>query len=123
MYIDGYVTHSFQFYYFSQATQILPPWPATQICWWKYIFLHLSPSYFLPPTHFWYVPFRQTHVKTEETLMVLLFTSVGTKILPNENICLCSSHAQLSPKRNVLINFFLSLKIAVCVADLIKKFM
>lgn len=56
------------------------------------------------------------------TLMGLLFTSVGTKILPNENICLCSSHAQLSPKRNVLIKFFffLSLKIAVCVADLIK---
>ena len=44
--------------------------------------------------------------KDRATLMGLLFTSVGTKILPNENICLCSSHAQLSPKRNVLINFF-----------------
>lgn len=57
------------------------------------------------------------------TLIGLLLTSVGKKILPNENICLYSSHAQLSPQRNVLINFFLSLKIAVWVADLIKKFM
>lgn len=40
------------------------------------------------------------------TLIGLLLTSVGKKILPNENICLYSSHAQLSPQRNVLINFF-----------------
>ena len=60
-----YTPHSLQFYYFSQAIQILPPGPATQILWWKYFFfLHFSPSYFFPPTHLWYVLFRQIRVKT-----------------------------------------------------------
>ena len=117
------VTHSLQFYYFSQAIQILPPGPATQIFWWKYFFFTFL-SLLLPSPHTLMVcAVSPDPCKDRATLMGLLFTSVGTKILPNENICLCSSHAQLSPKRNVLINFFLSLKIAVWVADLIKKFM
>lgn len=94
-----------QFYYFSQAAQILPPWPATQIFWWKYFFTSLS-LLLLSPHTLMVCAVSPDPCKDRGTLMGLLFTSVGTKILPNENICLCSSHAQLSPKRNVLINIF-----------------
>lgn len=74
------------------------------------IFFHISlPPTSLPP-HTYGMRSSPDPCKDRGTLMGLLFTSVGTKILPNENICLCSSHAQLSPKRNVLINFFFFLK-------------
>lgn len=70
------------------------------------IFFHISPPPTSLPHTLMVCAVLPDPCKVREMLKGLLFTSVGTQILPNENICLCSSHAQLAPKRNVLINFF-----------------
>lgn len=65
VHICAYVTHPFNFTTFHKLLKFylhgLPPRSSG-----GNIFLHLSPSYFFPPTHLWYVQFRQTHVKTGE---------------------------------------------------------